>query len=101
MAPGIVIVAFLLTVTGIGLPPLGGQTGSEQNDSERKALAALQEFKPSVKVDETKPGKHVVGIGYHRPTLNNWPAWRGPEGNGHCKEKNLPVKWSATQNVQW
>src|SRR5437016_199020 len=32
---------------------------------------------------------------------DNWPAWRGPEGNGHCKEKNLPVTWSATENVRW
>src|SRR6266446_818437 len=32
---------------------------------------------------------------------DNWPAWRGPEGNGHCKEKNLPVSWSATENVRW
>jgi outer membrane protein assembly factor BamB len=32
---------------------------------------------------------------------DNWPAWRGPEGNGHCKETGLPIKWSATENVVW
>ena len=32
---------------------------------------------------------------------DNWPAWRGPTGQGQCAEKNLPVKWSATQNVKW
>ncbi len=31
----------------------------------------------------------------------NWPAWRGPLGTGLCEEKNLPVKWSATENVKW
>jgi outer membrane protein assembly factor BamB len=31
----------------------------------------------------------------------NWPAWRGPEGTGYCREKNLPVTWSATENVRW
>jgi outer membrane protein assembly factor BamB len=32
---------------------------------------------------------------------DNWPAWRGPTGQGFCFEKNLPVKWSAKENVKW
>lgn len=32
---------------------------------------------------------------------DNWPAWRGPHGNGMCDEKNLPTKWSPTENVVW
>jgi hypothetical protein len=32
---------------------------------------------------------------------DNWPAWRGPTGQGLCFEKNLPVTWSATENVKW
>jgi len=31
----------------------------------------------------------------------NWPAWRGPTGQGHSAEQNLPLKWSATENVKW
>ena len=31
----------------------------------------------------------------------DWPQWRGPRGNGASDEKNLPVKWSATENVAW
>ncbi len=31
----------------------------------------------------------------------DWPQWRGPRGNGATDEKNLPVKWSATENVAW
>jgi outer membrane protein assembly factor BamB len=31
----------------------------------------------------------------------NWPGWRGADGQGHCAEKNLPLKWSATENVKW
>jgi outer membrane protein assembly factor BamB len=31
----------------------------------------------------------------------DWPAWRGPLGTGVCEEKNLPVQWSATNNVKW
>lgn len=31
----------------------------------------------------------------------NWPAWRGTNGDGVSTEKNLPVKWSTTENVKW
>src|SRR5438105_1660422 len=26
---------------------------------------------------------------------SDWPCWRGPAGNGHSSETNLPVKWDA------
>lgn len=31
----------------------------------------------------------------------DWPAWRGPRLDGHSNEKNLPIKWSAKDNVAW
>ena len=31
----------------------------------------------------------------------NWPAWRGPRGDGTSLETNLPVHWSAASNVTW
>ena len=31
----------------------------------------------------------------------NWPMWRGADGLGTTKERNLPVRWSATENVRW
>jgi outer membrane protein assembly factor BamB len=31
----------------------------------------------------------------------NWPQWRGPNLNGISGEKNLPVRWSTTENVAW
>ena len=31
----------------------------------------------------------------------NWPAWRGPQANGHSRERGLPVKWSREENVRW
>jgi outer membrane protein assembly factor BamB len=30
-----------------------------------------------------------------------WPAWRGPAGDGVSPEKNLPLQWSSTENVHW
>jgi hypothetical protein len=31
----------------------------------------------------------------------HWPQWRGPLLNGISGEKNLPVRWSATENITW
>lgn len=31
----------------------------------------------------------------------DWPAWRGPTGQGHCDEKGIPLTWSDTENVKW
>jgi outer membrane protein assembly factor BamB len=35
------------------------------------------------------------------PSGENWPQWRGPALNGVSAEKNLPVTWSATENITW
>lgn len=31
----------------------------------------------------------------------DWPMWRGPRLDGHSSEKNLPLKWSAKENIAW
>ncbi len=31
----------------------------------------------------------------------NWPGWRGPNGDGSSIEKNLPVEWDSVKNVLW
>ncbi|MDF1751457.1 MAG: PQQ-binding-like beta-propeller repeat protein [Verrucomicrobiales bacterium] len=31
----------------------------------------------------------------------NWANWRGPNLNGSSNEKNLPTKFSKTENVKW
>lgn len=31
----------------------------------------------------------------------DWPAWRGPTGNGVLKEQPVPTTWSETENVRW
>ena len=30
-----------------------------------------------------------------------WPSWRGPDGQGGSQARDLPLKWSETQNVVW
>lgn len=31
----------------------------------------------------------------------NWPGWRGPEGDGTSIETNLPAEWDSIMNVLW
>lgn len=31
----------------------------------------------------------------------NWNQWRGPNANGTSDEKDLPLRWSAKENVAW
>ncbi len=32
---------------------------------------------------------------------DNWPQWRGPTGDGVCRETNLPIAWSEDFGIQW
>jgi len=31
----------------------------------------------------------------------NWPSWRGPNGDGTSVETNLPARWDSITNVVW
>ena len=31
----------------------------------------------------------------------NWPNWRGPNGDGTSSNSNIPTKWDSTTNVLW
>jgi outer membrane protein assembly factor BamB len=43
----------------------------------------------------------VLILGVSPLTAEDWPQWRGPMLNGTSSEKNLPVRWSTTENVTW
>jgi len=32
---------------------------------------------------------------------DNWPQFRGPDGDGHAKATELPFRWSESENVSW
>src|SRR5436305_2004218 len=32
---------------------------------------------------------------------DNWPAFRGPTGDGHSTAKGLPLTWSEKENIRW
>jgi len=40
----------------------------------------------------------VAVVGLH---AEDWPQWRGARATGVSTEKNLPERWSATENIAW
>lgn len=43
----------------------------------------------------------VLGLGASTAAAADWPAFRGPQGNGISAESTAPLEWSKTQNVKW
>ena len=43
----------------------------------------------------------VLSIAGFIQAEDNWPHWRGPHHNGISDAKNLPMKWSPTENIVW
>lgn len=43
----------------------------------------------------------VLSLGASLAAADNWPTWRGPEGNGVSRENGLPLRWSQTDAVTW
>jgi outer membrane protein assembly factor BamB len=48
-----------------------------------------------------KPLLLVIFIASWAPAGENWPRFRGPEGNGHSDAVGLPLQWSETENIRW
>lgn len=43
----------------------------------------------------------VAALSAALPAADEWPQFRGPEGQGHSAAKNLVSTWSETENVLW
>jgi len=43
----------------------------------------------------------VVSAAAVAAASEDWPQFRGPDGQGHSAERGLPLEWSETKNVQW
>ena len=43
----------------------------------------------------------LIAIAVFPAHAENWPRFRGPNGQGISSETNLPTKWSATENIAW
>ena len=47
------------------------------------------------------PALALIALASASPHAENWPQWRGPSLNGTSGEKNLPFRWSKTDNIAW
>ncbi|QDT02978.1 outer membrane biogenesis protein BamB [Rubripirellula lacrimiformis] len=43
----------------------------------------------------------VVAKSESPTSAGNWPAWRGPQGDGTVESTDAPTKWSESEHVRW
>jgi outer membrane protein assembly factor BamB len=43
----------------------------------------------------------VIVVGALSARADNWPQWRGPEGDGTSRETDLPIIWNSAMGVRW
>lgn len=43
----------------------------------------------------------VVGLLCAAASAQDWPQFRGPDGNGHTEVRDLPLKWGKGRNIAW
>jgi outer membrane protein assembly factor BamB len=43
----------------------------------------------------------MLGLAAWVAHAENWPQFRGPDGQGHSKESSVPTTWSATDHLAW
>ena len=43
----------------------------------------------------------VLALAAVELSAQNWPQWRGPSSHGVSSESNLPITWSAKENIAW
>lgn len=47
------------------------------------------------------PWAVALTVGLMLPYSENWPAWRGPRGDGTSGETGIPLAWSTNENIAW
>jgi outer membrane protein assembly factor BamB len=53
-------------------------------------------------VQETQAAQKGAAKDKSEPSVSgDWPRWRGPNADGVADDRNLPIRWSQTENVQW
>ena len=43
----------------------------------------------------------LAGTLFVSESLADWPQFRGPSGQGHSNELQLPITWNQTKGVAW
>ena len=66
------------------------------------ALGALTFIEPVVVTPPLAAGsQHTSNARATDDARGNWPQFRGPHSNPVSENRNLPVTWSKTENVEW
>jgi len=66
----------------------------------RASMTQLEHYKESVMKALTSC--MILVLAWASPArAENWPAWRGPRGDGTSTEKEVPTSWSPSENVRW
>jgi outer membrane protein assembly factor BamB len=42
----------------------------------------------------------ICGLSSSFVRADDWPSWRGPRGDGHSTEKDIPIRWDA-KSIVW
>src|ERR1051326_2985980 len=43
----------------------------------------------------------IALAGTHKTRADNWPRFRGPNGSGVAKDKNIPTEFGESKNLRW
>jgi outer membrane protein assembly factor BamB len=65
------------------------------------AVAVIAWSAATARLDEAEADKtHAPFIG-KQASSSDWPRWRGPNADSVADGRNLPLKWSGTENIRW
>jgi len=53
------------------------------------------------KIDSPAPAAQLASFRAPTPSKDDWSRFRGPSGMGTSEAKDLPTKWSLTENIAW
>jgi outer membrane protein assembly factor BamB len=67
----------------------------------RRLEQACNENNPDSELNSARIALSVVIAWTASAAAEDWPAFRGPTGQGHSTEQGLPLEWSESRNVVW
>ncbi|PWT80468.1 MAG: pyrrolo-quinoline quinone [Blastocatellia bacterium] len=76
------------------------QTDHKENDSSLCSLCSWW-FRHLLRVTPASFLVLVFAATAFTLRAEDWPAFRGPGGQGHSSERDVPLEWSESKNVVW
>src|SRR5438445_456259 len=82
----------------LSMPPA---TSSSASPAPIACAASMTAFSPEPHTLLTVKAAMRSGTPAVPAVASHWPGWRGPHGDGHSPEKQVLLRWSATENIRW